>query len=400
VWVPKDAESLIAAAEEGALDEKHDFDAKRELPGNNKELAKDIAAMTTDGGVLIYGLGEDDDHRPRLPMPIKLAGVAERIDNVAQSSISGNPRIESRHLRLAEDGSRGFIAVVVPASPDAPHQVMIGGDRRFYGRSDTGNRRLSEEEIARLYERRASRSADRDRLLEECVARAPFGEPPAGELGFLQAFIRPAVPDDGLWERATEAEGSEDSLKRHLRDAATSAISVNWGGPELGGAVNWRRRGSETWSLTTTANDGSEEHEARHAVRADIDMDGNAYLFFGSAAEARDRNGHSIFVLFEKGIALTLVQFFRLAGTLFSTGGLYGPVDVGFALTGIEGSISARTLRDLAFPGAPFGRPSATRAERRDAGELLDDPAGITHSLTRRLFNASTGFDFDPLAEG
>ncbi len=399
MWVPEDLEALISAAEDGVLDERHDFDAKRQLPTSNKELAKDIAAMTTDGGSLVYGLGEEADGRPRVPSPIELKGAAERIDQVAQNSISGSPKVEFVHLRLPEDGSRGYLLVVIPASPEAPHQVTVDGDRRFYGRSDTGNRRLSEEEIARLYDRRAAQRRDREALLRECIERSPFGEPPEGERGFLQAFAAPVVGGEEMWEAAMEARESEQILMKELREAAASASSARWGGSELAGAVNWRRRGADVWSLTSITSHGGEEPEARHAVRADIEMTGDAYLFYGAAAEATDRNGHLIFTLFERGIALTLSQFLGLCGGLQAAAGFHGFVDVGMAVTGIEGSISAHSLGDFRLQNSPYGEPSATRTLRCDSRDLQHDPQGIARKLLARLFSASAGYDFDPLAE-
>ncbi|HTR74536.1 MAG TPA: hypothetical protein VMH33_04675 [Solirubrobacterales bacterium] len=40
----------------GQAEESPNLDFKREVTRNGRELAKDIAAMTVDGGVLIYGI--------------------------------------------------------------------------------------------------------------------------------------------------------------------------------------------------------------------------------------------------------------------------------------------------------------------------------------------------------
>jgi hypothetical protein len=54
------------------------FDAKAELPSptKNPTLATDVAAMSADGGVLLYGVGDDEHGRPTVPKPIALAAVA------------------------------------------------------------------------------------------------------------------------------------------------------------------------------------------------------------------------------------------------------------------------------------------------------------------------------------
>jgi hypothetical protein len=53
MWQPKSIKEFENAVTSGLLEERHDFDAKRQLPESGKELAKDIAAMTTDGGCLV-----------------------------------------------------------------------------------------------------------------------------------------------------------------------------------------------------------------------------------------------------------------------------------------------------------------------------------------------------------
>ena len=401
MWRPRTIEEFEQAVNEGVLQEKHDFDAKRELPSSGKELAKDIAAMTTDGGLLVYGVGEDENQRPRVLSPIELPGAAERIDQIAQHSISGNPKIEFIQLRSADDDSRGYLIVVIPASPDAPHQVQVGDDRRFYGRSDTGNRRLSEEEIGRLYERRHAQQIDREALLAECVAQSPY-VPERGRQGFLQAFAHPPVRDDGLWERAVEARGDEQTLLERLRQAVGSVGDVRWGGNHLGRAYGWERRGADKWTLDTERNYEGEAVDPARVARADLSMDGRSYLFYGGAAqlEAVQTGAQQRLTVFETGIALTLVQFLALAGALYDAGQLHGYVDVGMAVTGIQGGISSHLL------GQPFASVSAReyqdegayRTLRCDSRELVDDPQDIVRRLTGRLMRALYGSDLDPLA--
>lgn len=87
----------MRAINAGDLRETASFDAKMGLPppGRNKDLAKDICAMTVDGGVLLYGLGGEDPTRPDTLTPFNLAGAAERIDQVVQTGIRESPAIRS-----------------------------------------------------------------------------------------------------------------------------------------------------------------------------------------------------------------------------------------------------------------------------------------------------------------
>ncbi len=131
-------------------------------------------------------------------------------------------------------------------------------------------------------------------------------------------------------------------------------------------------------------------------------MDGRSYLFYGGAAqlEAVQTGAQQRLTVFETGIALTLVQFLALAGALYDAGQLHGYVDVGMAVTGIQGGISSHLL------GQPFASVSAReyqdegayRTLRCDSRELVDDPQDIVRRLTGRLMRALYGSDLDPLA--
>jgi len=304
MWQPKSIEEFESAVTAGVLEERHDFDAKRQLPKSGKELAKDIAAMTTDGGCLVYGVGEDNNGQPRLLAPFQLANAAERIDQVAQHSISPHPRIDFIPLRCADDPALGYLVAMIPPSVLAPHQVTVGNDRRFYGRCDTGNRRLSEAEVERLYERRQRQHVDREELLAECIRASPIGQPTSGEQGFLQAFVQPAIRDDDLWDRAVASCGDERQLLDHLRSAVDSIPPRQWG-MNLSKILNWRQRGADKWSLNTGSlvSDPS-AIEPDDEIVADLSMDGRCFFFYGGAAVNNDRNNarRPIFTLYERGI--------------------------------------------------------------------------------------------------
>jgi len=60
----------------GELTETASFDVKEALPTarKNADLATDVAAMTTDGGVLLYGVAEDEHKRPTIRDRLQAAG--------------------------------------------------------------------------------------------------------------------------------------------------------------------------------------------------------------------------------------------------------------------------------------------------------------------------------------
>ncbi len=62
MWIPRTAGEIEARALAGDLTETATFEGKRELPssGKSRDLAIDVAALANEGGVIIYGIGEDE----------------------------------------------------------------------------------------------------------------------------------------------------------------------------------------------------------------------------------------------------------------------------------------------------------------------------------------------------
>jgi hypothetical protein len=202
VWIPRDAADIERAARDGELEETPSFDAKEALParGKNASLAVDVAAISTDGGALLYGIAEDEHERPTVPKPIPLAGAVERIDQIVSTSLAEVPQTIPHPHPCPDDPALGYLLLIVPPSPRAPHQVTVGGNLRFYGRGLKGNRILTEGDVARLYERRRRWAVDAEQLLEEAVAASEMPEHQG--MGYVHAFVRPVVLDPGMLDRA------------------------------------------------------------------------------------------------------------------------------------------------------------------------------------------------------
>ena len=175
MWVPTSEQDILSAIDAGTLIETATFDAKSALPGKgkSKDLAIDVAAMSADGGTLLYGVAEDENDRLTVPRPFALAGARERVDQIARTSISEPPTIEVYTIPTDDDPSLGYLVIAVLPSPRAPHMVTVGKEHRYYGRGATGNVLLSEGEVARLYERRQRWEIDRKKGLD----KASLGRP-------------------------------------------------------------------------------------------------------------------------------------------------------------------------------------------------------------------------------
>lgn len=282
MWVPDSAAQLEAAAREGTIVEVLSLDAKAALPskGKNVDIAIDVSAMTVDGGVLLYGVAEDDHGRPKIPKPIELAGARERVDQVCQTLIAEPPFIEIVELPCEEDPARGYLVVAVPQSGRAPHQVTARGERRYYGRGDTGNRVLTEGEVARLYRRRDEWEVDQRKLLEDCIAQGPEPRP---DRGYLHAFARPVVLQEEMWPRIEPNADALPGAFLKLADAAWAMAPQKAGySPSLSALAGWRPRGGDAWTLASPS-------EGVDGVRCDLYHDGQAYLFCGRVAARHER---------------------------------------------------------------------------------------------------------------
>jgi hypothetical protein len=394
VWIPKTAKEVETAAKAGELAETPGFDAKADLPipKKNASLAIDVAAMATDGGVLIYGIAEDDDGQPTIPTPIELEGAGQRIDQIVATSISEVPFVRIEELRLDSDPARGYLVVVVPQSERAPHQVTVGREFRFYGRGPKGNRILTEGEVARLYRRRGEWTQDRLALLEAAVRHA--GIPDGAERGHLHGFTRPVADDPELFERAIEAFGGHRATHEALIGVANQTQLSGSYGPNLEHASYWEHHSADEWRLSNS--DSQERLKIKRVSELRINLDGRGQLLCGRATDSR--LGHDEPLIVEGVIAGNAETFFAIMGAIYEAAGYHGQVDFGLAITGVEGANSHERSQDWRLDELRYSAGSFTRTAGVSASELTD-AAALTHRLLRHFYSASTGRpDYNPFA--
>jgi hypothetical protein len=363
----------------------------------------DVAAMSTDGGALLYGIAEDEHGRPTISQPISLAGAADRLGQIIATSISEVPYTDMREFPTDDDLSRGYLLVLVPQSARAPHQVIVGGDLRFYGRGAKGNRILGEAEVARLYQRRQEWEQDRDKLLAEAISQAPY--PPQSTLAYLHGFVRPVAPDRGIWERAVaKLDGDRQALLRAMDEAATGVTTNENYDPNLKSGKRWNRQGADEWRVTSNyADDERDANNARYTVRVRANIDGRGHLFCGRAGEvlnprANAPDEHGKLLMFEAMIAGNVAGFLAMMGTLYSLAGYVGHVDVGIAVTGLRGGIGYKRQGMFGFydESAAYNADAFPRHARYSAAEL-DQPEQVAWDLLRHLMEALSGReDYSP----
>lgn len=402
MWIPRTERDILSAIQAGTLIENATFDAKMSLPdkGKSKDLAKDVAAMANNGGILLYGLGEDENHRPTLPKPFDLAGARERVDQIVQSSISEPPVIEIYPIPTESDPSIGYLVVVVPPSQWAPHMVTASGENRYYGRGATGNVQLSEVAVARLYERRQQQAEvnrstppeiSLNAMLDDAVTSAPVE--PNEDYAFLHLVARPVIPDEDLVKKARGEQRSEQFLNSLFSTAASAEVYSIPYSPDLLEANNFERL-VEGWVTRQGLEDalGRGGVDPGHVLEFEVGVDGGGYLFSGRAAEVY--NGRLL--IFENIVAGLTTRFLAVLGSLYAAGNYTGQVDVGLAVTGLKGGISYVLSQRLEVSPRPFDKEQYRRTERLSALMLTNDSRGAARKLVMPLVHAITRESYDP----
>jgi hypothetical protein len=391
MWVPKTEEEIINAVTSRALEEGPNFDAKRELPGNNQEIAKDIAAMANDGGVLIYGIGEDEHGRVTVLNPIPLAGQAERITSIVQTSVSEPPMISITGILSRTDLSLGYLIVVVPPSVRAPHMVVVRGDNRYYGRTATGNAILTEGEVARLYERRRQWEVDREALIMREVENAPLPRRPG--FAYLHLVAQPTYRSERFLDRTLRTGQTMQGLLNDLVALVKGAnIFPPIYSPDFDVPGQWIHRAEGLLGELHGSIRDNDPRAPAYLLNLQIDFDGTGHLFCGRAAE--QEAGALLF--FPSLVAGNTTRFLALLGELFNRANFMGMVDLGVALTGLRGSVPHERNIRISLSFAPYDRDDYKRTDRVSAIMLKDNPHEVARNLLMRLFTAMSQGQIDP----
>ena len=126
----------------GALDKKDD--KKR------NEITKDISAFAnSDGGIIIYGVSEED-HKPKEISPIDgRIYTKECLENVIQLI---QPRIDDLKIYpiRGDDIGQSIYVVKIPRSNNAPHMAK---DKRYYKRFNFKSEPMEDYEVKDLFNR-------------------------------------------------------------------------------------------------------------------------------------------------------------------------------------------------------------------------------------------------------
>jgi hypothetical protein len=381
-WIPESTLALESAIGAGILVEGHQVDFKRQLTAGaagNKATAKDLAAFAVDGGQIVVGVDENAPGPPTI-LPIELAGLKERVDQIARSSVAPPLAVRCVELPLAEDPTRGCLVIVVPASPLAPHQA----DGRFWGRGDTTNRVLAPSEVEALYAGRSRSRADISAVLRAEVDRDPTPDE-LRDLGHLFVVAQPEFGDEELLLWALPGDGDFVSWVHKI--LYPTLVTSRWA-PDIHGASTWSRR-ARGWAIHDYCiSEGRRirpngDHPARenHLFDMEVQEDGGVRLF---CARATDIVGGSRRFM-DLVVCGLIVRVVETAKCVADTASFWGRWQFGVALTNVRDSVSYEASLNAMGKSTAFSEDTYLRTGTATYEELSADALAVGARLVAPL---------------
>jgi hypothetical protein len=130
-----------------------DYKASPALSKKNRdEICKDVSSFAnSDGGLLIYGILEEDDLTTVLDVGVEKSSISrEWIEQVINTNISPNiPGIEI--IEIQKDKTNSYYAIKIPKSFNGPHQAP---DKKYYKRYNFTSSPMEHYEIEDINNRR------------------------------------------------------------------------------------------------------------------------------------------------------------------------------------------------------------------------------------------------------
>lgn len=368
---------MIAA---GDLEETHFFEIKQDIAGGKgggKELARDLAQFGIDGGVLLIGVVESKDTSPSWhPTPIPLAGLSERIEQLARSTVDPPLNIRVQQFSADADAATGYLVIEVPASPRAPHMV----DGIYFGRGDKTRHRLSDAEVMRLHAARRNTEEEVNRLLDTEIARDPW---PQSDRGHLYLVAHPQMARHDLAQDLLQ--GDVRRLLQFNGETTVERALQQWA-PRPSSASSTPRRAHGVALCSQELREGRQVHsDDARSERTSLDIelreDGGLRVFVGRLTD--ERNGIPLIL---DGLAIAyatrVVEWARSVG--FVTG-YYGRWLIGVAGSGLRGKRSITYEERFLEEGPTYDTDDYRQTTTAEYFELDERPGDVVERLIGRL---------------
>lgn len=332
-WAPRSWSDIESAAAAGSLDETRWIELKEAVPAASKpanlELARDLASLGADGGLLIIGIEDAHGRAGKVVGTDEIDGLRDRVDQVARSTV--HPPLSVTSFPISDpgdpDGRRGCLIVSVPASPDAPHMV----DKHYWGRGDTGKVKLDDSQVQRYFEARRLRQEEAAAKLHEWINTSSVRENTTDE-GRLYVTISARGALGGLFgDLMYRGDGS---LPEAIQKAADAVEPASYFRTSISAATNYFRGNrsegyTSDFATTPVGEDG--------LVVVEVQESGVVNTMKGRVAAPVDSG---------RFLAVSMVQEVVHQSLLFASdlgvrAGYYGQWNVGIHITRILGAVDS-----------------------------------------------------------
>jgi hypothetical protein len=364
---------LVAAADTGVLQETQWVECKTDVPTGrnaNVELARDLASLSVEGGLLVVGAIDKIEDSTGLVGVSDVDGLRDRIAQVAANSIKPPLNIVMDVVDDAgQPSKRSCILVTVHSSASAPHMV----DERYWGRSATGKRSLSDIEVRRLLSERAERSNGFQQHLlsmSDTFDPIPRSERRQGHIYFCA--------------RPTKAPAIK------VTDVLASTSPKKWLRAALPGGANYARELADMVEDEIPHPDGimvaSSWHrsaETRELYNVQVLLGDDGELRATSCAGTRAKQGEDRQIIYanyhlEFAHQLVLVA----ASVLNKQVGYRGEWEIGVHATGLAGCMSNFSASEYRhYDSPPYQTESYTSVTNASTDEMMDGTPAVVQRL-------------------
>lgn len=389
-WIPGSELELKDAIKNGNADETHFLEFKASIPeGNsgNKELARDLASFSLDGGVVIVGVAESETGFNLAP--IETAGLPERVLQVVQTRIEPRLIVRTTILPSLEQEGRGYLVIQIPASDRAPHMV----ENRYVARDDKTKFYLDHTAVMRLHEIQYSYNQMKSLEIEKQIARDPVPEE-IRKLPHLYITATPRMTSRPLFLNLVRSEDSPNLIRDWLKASGDRLPKVgNSDKSPLGGLVQsfaLRHDGIALFSGNLTNNRQFKNAEARSPeviTELEFSQEGQIRYFNGQIGQLDEsESGERQPTLYPRITCEQVREFIDFVGEASKHADFGGVWDFSVGISRIAG---VRVLRDSARWFDEFryeaNAPDYIAHTSGDLHSITDAPGLLTAELMGRL---------------
>ena len=376
---------LLVAAREGLIDERTHCELKKGLPpsSQNVEVARDLASLTVEGGVLIYGVADAGGGRAGDVVGVtEPASAVTRLVGIADGIVQPSMVCDVRILASPTNSNRACVVVVVPPSSVAPHRA----DDRYWGRSAEGKRVLSDAEVAMLFHSRRQRL---DGFLEhlEGLRRTldPKPETLTSHIYFSAQPAQPTMANDPPWRG------------QHILHLLNSAGLPNagWGGADLTSATHSR---SHPYGVLGESHAATDTVDADRALRVLV-RDSGAIDFVATFGSRDLEIEHGTIHAFQLSVTIILIdQCVRLTGHVARQLGSAGSWRLGARATDLRGLASVAAYSGMSISrAAHYPEEEFRQVIEVHASRLQSTPEAVVAELLAPLvrgFGVAAAFPY------